>query len=210
MKTLFKFVSQSNLVPFLESGLCNVGNELDNWICQLYSQVADLLGNVNKRINIRLFDLLARCHCILNLPSNMFKWGPYIDLTSTSARVHSYYDKRNVYVRILITLDIRFWAYDFKLILTDCFQGKLNGLCHLLLLYSIIVDQCGTFTGNVISSPSFDEDHDMEINCDWILYLYTNETVLITFLSIDIEESERCTKGYVEVSKLLRKTANSL
>ena len=28
--SLFKFVSQCNLVPFLESGLCNVGNELDN------------------------------------------------------------------------------------------------------------------------------------------------------------------------------------
>ena len=31
LKTLFKFVSQCPLVPFLESGLCNVGNELDNW-----------------------------------------------------------------------------------------------------------------------------------------------------------------------------------
>ena len=30
LKTLFKFVSQGNLVPFLESGLCNVVNELDN------------------------------------------------------------------------------------------------------------------------------------------------------------------------------------
>ena len=30
LKTLLKFVSQCNLVPFLESGLCNVGNELDN------------------------------------------------------------------------------------------------------------------------------------------------------------------------------------
>ena len=30
LKTLFMFVSQCNLVPFLESGLCNVGNELDN------------------------------------------------------------------------------------------------------------------------------------------------------------------------------------
>ena len=30
LKTLFKFVSQCNLVPFLESRLCNVGNELDN------------------------------------------------------------------------------------------------------------------------------------------------------------------------------------
>ena len=30
LKTLFKFASQCNLVPFLESRLCNVGNELDN------------------------------------------------------------------------------------------------------------------------------------------------------------------------------------
>ena len=38
-------------------------------IVQLYSQVADLFWNVIvKRINIRLFDLLARFHYILNLP----------------------------------------------------------------------------------------------------------------------------------------------
>ena len=38
-------------------------------ILQLYSQVTDLLGNVIvKRINIRLFDLLAVFHYILNLP----------------------------------------------------------------------------------------------------------------------------------------------
>ena len=38
-------------------------------ILQLYSQVADLFGNVIvKRINIRLFDLFARFHFILNLP----------------------------------------------------------------------------------------------------------------------------------------------
>ena len=38
-------------------------------ILQLYSQVADLFVNVIvKRINIRLFDLLARFHYILNLP----------------------------------------------------------------------------------------------------------------------------------------------
>ena len=38
-------------------------------ILQLYSQVADLSGNVIvKRINKRLFDLLARSHYILNLP----------------------------------------------------------------------------------------------------------------------------------------------
>ena len=38
-------------------------------ILQLYSQVTDLFGNVIvKRINIRVFDLLARFHYILNLP----------------------------------------------------------------------------------------------------------------------------------------------
>ena len=38
-------------------------------ILQLYSQVTDLFGNVIvKRINIRLFDLLAIFHYILNLP----------------------------------------------------------------------------------------------------------------------------------------------
>ena len=30
LKPLLKFVSQCNLVPFLESGLCNVVDELDN------------------------------------------------------------------------------------------------------------------------------------------------------------------------------------
>ena len=38
-------------------------------ILQLYSQVADHFGDVIvTRINIRLFDLLARFHYILNLP----------------------------------------------------------------------------------------------------------------------------------------------
>ena len=41
-------------------------------ILQLYSQVADLFGNVIvNRINIRLFDLLARFHYILNLPRSI-------------------------------------------------------------------------------------------------------------------------------------------
>ena len=30
LKTLLKFVSQCNLVPFLEIGFCNVQNELDS------------------------------------------------------------------------------------------------------------------------------------------------------------------------------------
>ena len=38
-------------------------------ILQLYSQVADIFENVIvKRINIRLFNLLAQFHYILNLP----------------------------------------------------------------------------------------------------------------------------------------------
>ena len=42
-------------------------------ILQLYSQVADLFGNVNvKRINIRLFDLLARFRYI-ELMTNRIK-----------------------------------------------------------------------------------------------------------------------------------------
>ena len=41
-------------------------------ILQLYRQVAELFGNVIvKRINIRLFDLLARFHYILNLPRTL-------------------------------------------------------------------------------------------------------------------------------------------
>ena len=44
-------------------------------ILQLYSQVADLFGNVIvKRIKIRLFDLLARFHYILNLPRMFANW----------------------------------------------------------------------------------------------------------------------------------------
>ena len=43
-----------------------------SWITamlQVFSQVTDLFRNVIvKRINIRLFDLLARFHYILNLP----------------------------------------------------------------------------------------------------------------------------------------------
>ena len=43
-------------------------------ILQLYCQVADLFGDVIvKRINIRLFDLLARFHYILNIPRSCFK-----------------------------------------------------------------------------------------------------------------------------------------
>ena len=39
---------------------------------QMYSQVKYLFENVNvKLINIRLFDILARCHCILN-PARLY------------------------------------------------------------------------------------------------------------------------------------------
>ena len=45
-------------------------------ILQLYSQVVDHFGNVIvTRINIRLFDLLARFYYILNLP-RMIEWSP--------------------------------------------------------------------------------------------------------------------------------------
>ena len=46
-------------------------------IPQLYSQVTDLFGNaIVKFINIKLFDLLARCHYILNSPRKMY-WFSY-------------------------------------------------------------------------------------------------------------------------------------
>ena len=42
-------------------------------ILQLYSQESDLFRNVIvKRINIRLFDILALFHYILNLPRILF------------------------------------------------------------------------------------------------------------------------------------------
>ena len=45
-------------------------------ILQLYSQVTDLFGNVIvKRINMRVFDLFARFHYILNLPRTWFTVG---------------------------------------------------------------------------------------------------------------------------------------
>ena len=41
-------------------------------VLQLYSQVADIFGNVIvKRINMIHFDLLARFHYILNLPRTL-------------------------------------------------------------------------------------------------------------------------------------------
>ena len=54
-------------------------------ILQLYSKVADVFGNVIvKCINIRLFDLLARFHYILNLPRS---FDSFIALHSTLSRL---------------------------------------------------------------------------------------------------------------------------
>ena len=45
-------------------------------ILQLYSQVTDVFRNVTvKRIKIKLFDLLARCHYILNFPRMYENYG---------------------------------------------------------------------------------------------------------------------------------------
>ena len=55
-------------------------------ILQLYSQVTYLFGNVIlKPINIRLFDLLAPFHYILNLPrtESNFLWTKCLELTVT-------------------------------------------------------------------------------------------------------------------------------
>ena len=66
-------------------------------ILQLYSQVAGLFGNVIvKRIHIRLFDLLARFHYILNLPRmpltdvNKYKFLLFASFSS-GTQLHSLY-----------------------------------------------------------------------------------------------------------------------
>ena len=47
-----------------------------SWISQLFSQVTDIFGNVIvKRINLRLFDVLALFHYILNLPRMRYQRG---------------------------------------------------------------------------------------------------------------------------------------
>ena len=72
LKTLFKFVSQGSLVPYLESGLCSVRNELDNcdfavvWPSNIFFRDV-----IVKRINMRLSDLLAGCQYILNSPRRL-------------------------------------------------------------------------------------------------------------------------------------------
>ena len=52
-------------------------------ILQLYSQVTDLFGNVIvKHINIRLFDLLAHCHYILNPSRSTIPLLPESEISS--------------------------------------------------------------------------------------------------------------------------------
>ena len=69
LKTLFYFISQCTLVPYLESGLCKLDKELDNCIFTLFSQETDLLITViMKSVNIKLWDILDCFHYILNAP----------------------------------------------------------------------------------------------------------------------------------------------
>ena len=63
-------------------------------ILQLYSQVTDLFRNVIvKRINIRLFDILALFHYILNLSLTIkiqpLKCSYFIQICSTATTVHA-------------------------------------------------------------------------------------------------------------------------
>ena len=91
-------------------------------ILQLYSQVADLFGNVIvKRINKRLFDLLARFHYILNHPRIRFPVNSYSSqfvpiLVNSyskfwSIRIHSvnFYSCRGQLVLILVNSYL-FWS----------------------------------------------------------------------------------------------------
>ena len=68
-------------------------------ILQLYSQVADLYGNVIvKRINIRLFDLLARFHYILNLPR--MSESETFDRISSAIIVLRSFDTKNILYKV--------------------------------------------------------------------------------------------------------------
>ena len=69
LKTVFYFISQCTSVPYLESGLCKLGKELDNAFLHLFSQETDLLIKVcMKCVNIKLWDILGCFHYILNPP----------------------------------------------------------------------------------------------------------------------------------------------
>ena len=73
LKSLFKFISQYLLVPYLESGLCKDGMSWITAISLMHSQDIDVFGNIIvKLINIKLFDFLACCHYILNPPRTTF------------------------------------------------------------------------------------------------------------------------------------------
>ena len=68
-KTLFYFMSQCTLVPYLESGLCKLDKELDNCNLHLFTQETDILIKVIiKCVNIKLWDILGCFHYILNAP----------------------------------------------------------------------------------------------------------------------------------------------
>ena len=67
LKTLFHFISQCILAPYLESGLSQLRKELDNCNFQLQSQEADLfIKAITMHANIKLLDLLACFYHILN------------------------------------------------------------------------------------------------------------------------------------------------
>ena len=69
LKTLFYFISQYTLVPYLKSGLRKLDKELTTAILHLFSQETDLLRKViTKCVNIKLWDILGCFHYILNPP----------------------------------------------------------------------------------------------------------------------------------------------
>ena len=57
LKTLFYLISQCTSVPYLESSLCIIDNELDN--CSFI---------IMKCVNIKFWDILGCFHYILNAP----------------------------------------------------------------------------------------------------------------------------------------------
>ena len=67
LKTLFYFILQCTLAPYLESGLCKVDKELETALVHLFSQELDLLMKVIiKCVYIKLWDILGCFHYILN------------------------------------------------------------------------------------------------------------------------------------------------
>ena len=85
LKILVYFISQCISMPYLESGLCNLGKELDKCNFTLFSQETDFLIKVIKEcVNIKLWDILGCFHYILNPPRIVHL--PYLLFT---ARVRS-------------------------------------------------------------------------------------------------------------------------